>query len=127
MKKLSIKQLNAQLRHERIVFSIQIICCLIMMVGMSMNFTVMMANGGKMPVKWDVNYTDEKHFTYQNDSEISYHHYADIYEFPDGIYSLGDLVMLLAIVLIFGCLFYVIYKITKQIIKHQTKKNGRKK
>jgi len=128
MKGLTKEELKKQLISERISFYIHIICCLAMMVGMTMNFIVMMANGGKMPVKWDSNYTDEKHFTFQNDSEIPYHYYSDIYDIYNGIYSLGDLIMILAVAILISYLIYETYALIKYIkIKYfSKKKKGRK-
>ena len=58
-----------------------------------MNFTVIIHNGGKMPVLSQVQYVQERHFSYQESSEIEYPILSDYIPFQDRIYSIGDIVM----------------------------------
>ena len=63
------------------------------LLGMLMNFQAIITNHCKMPVSYDIAYEGEKHFTYQNKSEINSWIFSDIIEIYGGIYSIGDFLM----------------------------------
>jgi hypothetical protein len=115
------KNIDKAIAHSGYLYLYLVILCLIMMGGVLMNFEVMTHNDGKMPVKMDWNYSDDRHFSFQNDSEIEYPQYADIYDIRNCIYSLGDLVMLLAVILAFIPIIINIYKIYNKYTTWKTK------
>jgi hypothetical protein len=70
------------------------------MVGVTLNFKVIIENDGRMPVyqkhlgyKLDT----ERHFTFENKSEISHFYLADIIPISRGIFSIGDIVMIFSV------------------------------
>ena len=87
-KKKIIRFTKSEIYLILIIFFMEIV-----MVGMAGNFKVIQNNGGKMPVESDMEYISDKHFTFQNRSEIPYYYLADIYYGPNYIYSIGDLIM----------------------------------
>jgi len=97
--KLSWKQLKETLCENGINTFILCIAILIMMVGMTCNFIVMMENNGKMPVISEYEYNDKYHFTYQNFSGIRYPYLSDYIRIQYSLFSIGDLIMLFAFIL----------------------------
>lgn len=66
----------------------------IILIGMLMNFVVLINNGGRMPVLDTFSWETSKHFSYQDFSEIKYPLFSDRFSFLIFIFSIGDLVMI---------------------------------
>jgi len=99
-----------------------IVCLLLLICGVCMNFQVMIANGGKMPVKLDIDYSDESHFSFQNNNEVEYFYFADIFNIGNTIYSLGDIIMYLSLYLYLIFFSRFLYNNILLIIKYYKKK-----
>ena len=72
------------------------------MVGLTMNYVVILDNNGKMPVK--INDLPEKyidtHFSYNNNDEINYSFLADNHKIGKRRLSLGDILMFFSFLII---------------------------
>lgn len=83
----------------------------ILIFGIISNFIVMINNNGDMPVKADFDYSDNAHFTYQDNKDVKYWYLSDIIEFKNSIWSIGDI--LIYIGLVGWLLFYSSYLFLK--------------
>ena len=96
-------------KREKLLFRMQIFT-MILAIGMSLQFMVVQANGGKMPLLAESHlYTaDDEHLIYVHPSEIKYHYLADITPVGFGYKaSAGDFVMFIGLlgIVIYGFLF----------------------
>lgn len=98
------------------------ICLVIIMIGILCNFSVMVSNLGKMPVKSIYNFSDERHFSFQDNSQIKYPFFADKIECFGWIASIGDFIMFFGLVAYFVLLGKFILKRRK--LKKETFKNS---
>ena len=70
------------------------------MSGMIFNQIVIKHNGNKMPVLSLNKYSTFTHFTFQNKSEINYYYLSDLFKFKKTIYSIGDIIMIINLILL---------------------------
>ena len=133
MKKFTWINLKKSIAKEGLYYFFFTIMCVVMMIGMLFNFTVMTSNQGKMPVYLDFDYSDEDHFSFQNFSEVKYPYYSDIIYWYGGICSIGDILMVFAVIALLSVSIYRLINEIRKLIKklrnenHRKKKNGRKK
>jgi hypothetical protein len=126
----SWKSIGKEIKQSGFYFMFLTIICMFMMIGMTMNFLAMTGNGGKMPVLLEYDYSDYDHFSYQNFSEVNYPYYTDIIQIRNSMYSFGDILMLLAIIIAFITAvikIYKAYKLIRKYLKARDRKNGKKK
>jgi hypothetical protein len=90
-------------------------------VGLTMNMEATNKNGGRMPVLWDAHYESDRHFTYQNISEVKAWIFTDIITIGENILSVGDLFIY------FGMLSYIFFVIVFIKNKLVTKKRRKKR
>lgn len=62
-------------------------------IGETFNFMAISENKGRMPVLWDAHYESDRHFTYQNISEVKSWYLTDIFTIGDYIFSIGDFII----------------------------------
>ena len=116
-------------KHKTYYWKSICIILLIIIIGITCNFIVMTSNNGKMPVKMNWNYTDDKHFTYNDSTEFCVRNdfLADNHYWNGTIYSLGDLFIYLGIFLFLYLLFYnFIYWVIKEWRKFKKKRKAYK-
>jgi len=97
----------------------------LILIGATSNFVVMNQNNYKMPVKiaYDEIVIFDEHFTYAYDSQVNLPLLTDRIYLNEQIYSIGDIIMYVACLLMFINLIFLIkcvYKIRK--LKHDRKK-----
>jgi len=83
-----------------ITFFISTIIIIFFMSGMIFNQIVIKHNGNKMPVFSLNKYSTFTHFTFQNKSEINYYYLSDLFKFKKTIYSIGDIIMIINLILL---------------------------
>jgi len=110
---VKFQKLVEQVRKNGDVYYLMNILMVVVLLGGVMNFQAVASNGGKMPAKLDFAYEGEKHFSFQNDSEVKYPVFADRYSIGDLMFSLGDIFLVGGLVGYFSCLF-VIFKRRKK-------------
>ncbi len=110
---------------DRLIANLIIYGLVIIMIGMTANFSVMINNGGKMPLYNPHNdyiwIGDDKHFYFSDKGEIELYLLADIFPFFRGLASIGDLVMVV------GYSFLVLSGIILSLEKRTTKKEKKKR
>ena len=75
-----------------IIFTIAI---LLIMVGMKLNFTTMISNGGRMPLKWDYYSTEiDEYVLWNNKAQVEYWYLGDNIKLWIIMFSIGDLLIL---------------------------------
>ena len=79
-----------------------ILLMLVVFVGITMNFVVIVENSGKMPVLSAFIYETDEHFSYQEKSEIEYWFLSDMIEFQGSVSSIGDIIMILGFLSVMG-------------------------
>lgn len=85
----------------------------IALIGFSMNMLAVAQNGGKMPVYAPLNTpikTPQTHFVFDNKCDVNFFLFTDILNYRQTHYSIGDLLITLAIALAVG--YYVFYLVT---------------
>ena len=88
---------------------------ILLLVGATFNFQVMVTHEGKMPVYYDYIYkTDEQHFVYDKWKGVEYWYLSDIFEVNERIYSIGDLIMFFSIAVYMGLMTYVAITLKRQ-------------
>jgi len=80
------------------------IVTIILIYGMTFNFYAVQSNGGRMPVESYLGgYLDtDKHFSFEDRREINNYYLTDIINLKMGIYSLGDIIMVLSVLGMIG-------------------------
>jgi len=100
----------------------------IMILGISANFIVIQTNNGMMPVWSNHMYNSTTHFTITNVSEVNNLQFADMWNVYNGIWSIGDILMILGCALSLYAYFTFLYNITiNTVIKIKKKKKKKKK
>ncbi len=103
---------------EYYAFIIITIICIFF--GATCNILVMGFNDGKMHVKLNYTFQGDKHFGYYNDDEVILPQLSDKYIVVNRIFSLGDFIMFInLLVLLFVLVYYG--------VKHRKKKKCRGK
>jgi len=93
-----IEKLNSKYINN---FFITFMVMIFILVGAMLNMYVMMRNDGRMPVYHeDWRYNSNEHFTFSNYSEVNDPKLADIYKIRNSIYSQGDFMMMIGIVVL---------------------------
>lgn len=91
-----------ELKFKKIEFQVKfVLSAIIILCGAFMNLTVLVVNGGMMPVKIAPEYEgfsfeSRNHFTYVHDYEVRAPLFTDRIYFMNWILSIGDVVMALA-------------------------------
>ena len=70
-----------------------------------MNLTAQSKNGGRMPVLSNYDYLDysnagDNHFPYQDKDEVNVWYLTDIIQIPNGVWSVGDFILIISAVLL---------------------------
>lgn len=79
-----------------IVHIFQLLATLMIFIGVIFNSNVMIENGGKMPVYEErIQFTGRYHFSYSNQTEITYPILADNFPIAGRMVSLGDVLMII--------------------------------
>jgi hypothetical protein len=102
-----LKKLQKALKENGDIYFALVFLELLFILGITCNFLVMTENGGRMPAKADFNYSDATHFTYQDDSQINRSSLSDRIVIGNAIYSVGDIIMLFFLSLVFACLVLI--------------------
>jgi len=63
-----------------------------------MNLLAISDNGGRMPVK-DLGYETDRHFSFEENSEVKYWFFSDIIYIGNYIASIGDIGMVIGVIL----------------------------
>ena len=93
-----IEKLNSKYINN---FFITFMVMIFILVGAMLNMYVMMRNDGRMPVYHeDWRYNSNEHFTFSNYSEVNDPKLADIYKIRNSIYSQGDFMMMIGVVVL---------------------------
>lgn len=80
---------------------------MILMLGSTMNYSVVIDNGGKMPVLSDYSfYETSTHFTYESPEDVCHPQLTDQYHLGEYIYSLGDFFIYFGLGVIFISLLF---------------------
>jgi len=100
----------------------------IMILGFSANFIVIQTNNGMMPVWSNYMYNSTTHFTITNISEVNNLQFADMWHAYNGIWSIGDILMILGCVLsVYAYLMFMYNLILDTAIKIKKIKKKKKK
>ena len=68
---------------------------LLIMIGMKCNFTVMINNGGRMPLKWDYYSTEiDEYVLWDDKTQVEYWYLGDNIKVWILMFSIGDLLIL---------------------------------
>src|SRR3990167_11233104 len=86
-----------------------IFCLLLLMAGMTMQYMVMTNNGGKMPFYAEYDYEDNKYISFNDKQEVKYPYLSDIIKLPPGLWSLGDITMFSATLLMIYVSFVALF------------------
>lgn len=89
------KQLEKKLKKRLIYMSI--ILNFFLLFGI-MNLLAISDNGGRMPVK-DLGYETDRHFSFEENSEVKYWFFSDIIYIGNYIASIGDIGMVIGVIL----------------------------
>ena len=82
----------------------------VVFVGCVMNFTVIVDNGGKMPV-YDMYVGDiDKHFTYYDKEDIKWWYFSDIWGIGRMMFSVGDIFLVLGSISFITTSFFMFSK-----------------
>lgn len=115
------KQITKLINSLGTYFFLLWIITVVMVIGMSFNFHVMMSNGGKMPVQDDYLGDYDQHFSFQDKDEVNNYYLTDIIRTGNMMSSIGDWIMWITLSL----MFIVIYKMSVKIYKEkEVKDNG---
>lgn len=68
---------------------------ILMVIGMGSNLQAVLANGGKMPVQYP-NQNNEKHYSFQDKSDVNYYYLTDIIYLKYSMVSIGDVIMVVS-------------------------------
>lgn len=104
MKKISYNK-EQEIQRTLMLMSGFFFILFFMIMGISgsiMNMSVMVQNGGKMPVLSDCSINTDIHFDFQNFDEVNVPYFADIINLRSAIFSIGDVIMLSSL----ACIFY---------------------
>jgi hypothetical protein len=93
-----------QLESERNFYRFALLCSFILIIGMTCNFLAIKNNKGLMPIHNGL--SDKEHIDFIQKSEINNWYLCDIVRFKAYVYSIGDLVMILAALGIFLNIIY---------------------
>jgi hypothetical protein len=74
---------------------------MMVMIGCTFNFYVIVGNGGKMPVQSFYKFETDSHFSFVEGDEVNYFYLTDIIPLGKSIWSIGDFIMLFGT----GCFF----------------------
>ena len=98
----------------------------LILFGAILNLLVLATNNGKMPVQVEPIYTvnSPRHFGFQDPNEVNNYYLTDIIDLGNCIYSFGDLVMILGIVLL---IINSIIILRLAILKKRYKKSDKNK
>lgn len=120
---ITIKKLRKGINANGLLWFRVVIAMMLMIIGMDMNFTVIESNKG-MPVKADYTFTTDKHFSFNNMSEIKYPYLADILSipsigsFPGLMFSFGDCFLIFGFSLMLSITLSQIRIVYKMINRH---------
>jgi len=102
------------LKEEGVLFFALNVIMTFFILGLVCNGLVVNNNGQRMPVKMDYEYSSDRHFSYNDSSQVNYPFLSDIISTPYGIYSIGDFLMLFVLIaLILTIIIYSIWKYKK--------------
>lgn len=106
--------LREQVKEHSFIFFILWIATIVILLGCTFQFKVIIGNGGKMPVKYGVQHEDADHFTYQDASDVKLAILSDrIYLFRS-LFSIGDLIIILGSTTFFILCVILIWRLRKK-------------
>lgn len=84
---------------------------IVFLVGITLNFNVIINNNGKMPVLSPYNWETRTHFTINetNIKEVSYLGYSDVFNIGVYYFSIGDVFLLIGEIIIIANYFVFLY------------------
>lgn len=94
-----MKLLNFIIKDKYYPCLFALLFMMVCLVGAILNISVISTNGGRMPVLWEENYSSLEHFSYQNKNEVRQWFLSDIIDFGGFIFSIGDFLMIIGLLL----------------------------
>jgi len=94
----------------------QVFFMLVLIEGLILNIAVISLNDGRMPVKTNIYINDSEHFNYTNNEDVKLFQLSDIIGYSNKekgvifLFSIGDLLLLSAVIFLMGIVILEILK-----------------